>query len=95
MAAPDLPPSLVGLAIDRVDLLGFDSIDRRDANAVLSLIAAGMDPEKVDRSKSRERARLSETLNLDVTGWPRVIAGLEAQGIISRRRHDGRRDIAR
>jgi hypothetical protein len=93
--ASDLPPSLVGLAIDRIDLLGLHPIDRRDAIAVLSLIAAGLDPEKVARSRSRERARLSETLNLDVTGWPRVIAGLEAQGIITEPGRDGRRGIVR
>jgi hypothetical protein len=66
--ASDLPPALIGLVIDRIDLLGLHPIDRRDALAVLSLIAAGLDPEKVARSRSRDRARLSEGLNLDVTG---------------------------
>ena len=52
-------PWLVGLAIDGIDLLGLHPVDRRDAIAVLSLIAAGLDPEKVARSRSRDRTRLS------------------------------------
>jgi hypothetical protein len=89
-AVPSLamPQALVGLAIDRIDLLGLHPIDRRDAIAVLSLIAAGMDPAKIT-------SKLSETLRLDVAAWPRVIAGLEAAGIISTPGRDGRRGILR
>jgi len=87
-------PSLA-LAIDRLAAIGATPSDRRDAVAVLALIAAGFDPEKVARSRSRDRARLSEGLNLDVAAWPKVIARLEAAGIISTPGRDRRRGIVR
>jgi len=47
-----------------------------------------MDPTKIT-------AKLSETLRLDVARWPKIIAGLEAHGIISTPGRDGRRGIVR
>jgi hypothetical protein len=88
-------PKTAEFSIALLSALGIPEADQRNAVAVLALIGAGLDPEKVVRSRSRDRARLSEGLNLDVTGWPRVIAGLEAQGIISTPGRDGRRGIVR
>jgi hypothetical protein len=91
MALSDLHSSLVGPAIDRVDLLGLASVDRRVAPAVLSLIAAGLDLTSIV-SRFRQASRRSNTLELDVGGWPRLIELVEAASIVTER--GGRRSIS-
>jgi hypothetical protein len=68
---PAPPDVILEAAIGRLSAVGASTDDQRDALAILSLIAAGFDPEKV--ATSRNAAVLSAQLGLDLAGWPRVL----------------------
>lgn len=76
-AAPDLPPDIV----DRLASISATAADQRNAVALLSLIAAGLDPDRFASMPGAAWAALG--LDLNPGEWPRVVALLERAGIIT------------
>jgi hypothetical protein len=87
-AVPDLAPDV----LDRLARMGATAADRRNALAVLAMIAAGLDPDRFAGTLQAAWAALE--LDLNPGEWPRVVGLLERAGIITRPGRSGRRGIA-
>ena len=91
-AMPNSPDAtLMGSVADRLIAARASPADRRDAVALLTLIAAGLKPECLAYSVGKEV--LSRRLGVDFREWPRILEMLGRAGIISDPRRGGRRTV--